>query len=194
LGRGAATRAVTGLLATVPRLARGRAIARSELLFHIASLIGASLAVQFAPTPNPGFAVASAALVITGVMFASVQRQQLRHHAFRSMLGSQAPRVDHELPDALLAEAERLASLGAYRMAIVVAASAVEVSVQRQPAVATTDAHLAWNRLAPTITAVRAHDHNPDESTLLSVLTQARVVIDEGHTGSPGEATELAPS
>lgn len=181
LGRGVATRAITGLLATVPALVRGRAIARSELLFHIASLIGASLAVQYAPTPTPGFAVSSLALVGTGVVFASVQRQQLRHHASRLLLGDQAPAVDRTLPRALLGEAHRLASLGGYRMAVVVAAVAVDVLVERQPSIGDTDEHRRWTQLLPMIADVRTHDDQPDETVLLAVLQTANAVIGEDH-------------
>ncbi|MEO7369997.1 MAG: hypothetical protein ABIZ69_03990, partial [Ilumatobacteraceae bacterium] len=74
LGSAVGTRTITILNASVPRLARARSIARSEFVFQLASLIGAILAVQFAPTPNAGFAVSSLVLVSVGFAFSFHQR------------------------------------------------------------------------------------------------------------------------
>ena len=133
LGGGVATRSITVLNASVPSLARGRTIARSELLFQIATLVGAALAVQYAPSPKPGFTVVSVLLIITGVAYGFGRRRSLREQASRMLAGDHAPAIDRALPTALLVEAQRLASLGAYRMAVVVAGSAVDVLAERDP-------------------------------------------------------------
>ena len=101
--------------------------------FQVATLVGAGSAVQLAPAPKPGFTAASAALLVAGLTYGFKRRLSLRAQASRALLGEHAPAVERALPNALLAEAERLASLGAYRMAVVVAESAVDVLVERQP-------------------------------------------------------------
>jgi len=131
LGRGVGTRAITILNAGVPRLARARAIARSELLFQGASLVGAMLAVQLSPSPNAGFAVSGILLTSTGLVFGFRRRHSLKQHTSRMLLGDHAPAVESTLPVALLAEAQRLALLGAYRMAVVIASSAVDILIER---------------------------------------------------------------
>lgn len=84
LGRGAASRTITVLNASAPSLIRGRTIARSELVFQVASLIGAGLAVQFAPSPASGFAVASVVLIGSGVVFGFSRRRSLAEHVARA--------------------------------------------------------------------------------------------------------------
>ena len=177
LGNGVAGRSIALLQSTVPTLARGRAIARSELLFQLAGLVGAGLAVQFAPSPKPGFAVASAVLVATGITYAVRTRRSLRQQASRIILGEQAPSIHRALPDALLDEADRLASLGAYRMAIVVAESAVHVVASRDgddPTRAT-----RWRELEPEIASVKQQDDQPRSDLVVEVLDVARHVVDE---------------
>ncbi len=178
LGQGVGTRAITILNASVPRLARARTIARSELLFQVASLLGAVLAVQFAPTPNAGFAASSAVLVMAGVAFGIRRRRTLRQHASRLLLGEHAPAIDRTLPDALLMEAQRLASLGAYRMAIVVTASAVDVLVEREPSLVGNPKYARWKDLAGELAEVRSQDEQPTERLVIEALELTEALID----------------
>lgn len=173
LGRGIGTRSITLLNASVAPASRARSIARSELVFQVASVVGAILAVQLAPTPNAGFAVSSVVLIGSGIAFGSRQRLVLKQHAARALLGEQAPAVHDALPDALLLEAQRLASLGAYRMAIVVAGSAVDVRVEREPLLAETPEYQLWRDLVPKLIEVRASDVQPADDVVEKVLTAA---------------------
>ncbi len=81
LGRSVATRALAVLNASVPLLARARSVARTELVFQVATLVGAILAVQLAPTPSTGFAVSSLALLAAGTAFGFRHRNSLRQQA-----------------------------------------------------------------------------------------------------------------
>ncbi len=177
LGRGVGTRAITILNATVPRLARARSIARSELLFQVASLTGALLAVQLASSPNAGFAASSVLLIAAGAGFGFRRRQILRHQAGRLLLGDHAPGVDVVLPEALVMEAQRLASLGAYRMAIVIASTAVDVLLEREPSRAQADAHAHWSNLRSRIAGVRSIEAQPAEALVVEVLTLAERLV-----------------
>jgi hypothetical protein len=177
LGNGIASRSIAVLQSTVVTLARGRVIARSELVFQLATLMGASLAVGLAVSPRPGFAVTSIVLIASGLAYAHRNRRSLREQASRLMLGEEAPAVDRPLPRALLIEAERLASLGAYRMAVVVADDAVQIALRR---VAVTDCSAAaqrWKALGERIATVKAHDDQPENELVVSVLNAAEEVV-----------------
>jgi hypothetical protein len=178
LGNGIASRSIAVLQSGVPTLTRGRVIARSELVFQVATLIGASLAVALAASPRPGFAVTSIVLLVTGVAYAHRNRQSLREQASRLMLGEQAPPIDRSLPRALLVEAERLASLGADRLAIMVADDAVQIAIRRA---ATTGAAtgMPWTALSERIATVRAHDDQPESELVVAVLSAAQQVVSE---------------
>jgi hypothetical protein len=180
LGRGVGTRAITVLNATVPQLGRARTIARSELLFQIASLTGAMLAVQYAPTPNVGFGVSSLVLVVAGATFGFHRRRKLRQDAARLLLGDDSPAVDRALPEALLKEAQRLALLGAYRMAVVIAAVAVDVLVERERHLTETPRYVRWATLAPDIAAVRLRDEQPAEKLVIEALAVAEGLVEAG--------------
>jgi hypothetical protein len=175
LGNGVSTRSIAVLQTTVPGLARTRTIARSELTFQLATLIGAGLAVQLAPTPRPGLAVAAVVLIVAGLVYARLTMRSLHQQASRLMLADQAPAVHRALPRALLEEAGRLASLGAHRMAIVVADNAVQIARQRHEA--TLD-EPGWERLVPAIAMVKASDDQPDADLVLAVLREAEYVVD----------------
>lgn len=184
LGRGVGTRAVTMLNATVPRLARARSIARSELMFQVASVVGAILAVQFAPGPNVGFALCSVVMIATAIVFAFRQRDVLRVDASRLLLGEHAPRVDRGLPEALLYEAKRLAALGAYRMAVVIADSAIDVLVGREPDMTGDPTYARWSELGEQVKLVRSSDQQPDEELVLNVLELAESLIEPADANS----------
>jgi hypothetical protein len=189
LGNGIASRSIAVLQSSVPTLTRGRVIARSELVFQLATLIGASLAVGLAASPRPGFAVTSVVLLAGGVIYAHRNRRSLREQASRLMLGEQAPATDRSLPRALLIEAERLASLGAYRMAIVVADDAVQIALRRAR---TADARAAarWSELKGSIATVKASDDQPESELAVAVLSAAEEVVDE--YAAPMRWTRLA--
>ena len=177
VGRGVGTRAITMLNATVPTLARARSIARSELLFQVASLIGAILAVQLAPTPAAGFAASSVVLIGAAAAFGYRQRLALRQQAARRLLGDQGPATDRALPEALVVEAQRLATLGAYRMAVVISATAVDLLVEREPGVVDGSAYRHWNALRTPLITVRSSDEQPDEEFVVEVLAVAEVLM-----------------
>jgi hypothetical protein len=178
LGNGIASRSIALLQTGVPTLTRGRVIARSELVFQVATLIGASLAVGLAASPRPGFAVTSIVLLATGLAYAHRTRRSLREQARRLMLGEQAPALDRSLPRALLVEAERLASLGAYRMAIVVADDAVQIAIRRAASRGTAAAR-RWTALSESIETVKVHDDQPDSELVVAVLSTADQVVSE---------------
>lgn len=177
LGRGIGTRSITLLNANVAPPTRARSIARTELVFQVSSLVGAILAVQLAPSPNAGFAVASVILIASGVAYGFRRRLVLKAHASRVLLGEQAPAVDRALPDALVLEAQRLAALGAYRMAIVVAGAAVDVLVEREPKLVDSAEHRRWRDLEPTCVAVRATDVQPADAVVADVLAVAERLL-----------------
>ena len=91
---------------------------------------------------------------------------------------------EHRLPEALLAEAGRLASLGAYRMAVVVAGSAVDVLVERQPPLQQDARYLAWHELGERIQAIRCSDEQPPSHLVIEILTDGRDLVDD-NTVSP---------
>ena len=183
LGGGIATRSINVLNASVPSLARGRTIARSELLFQVATLVGAGLAVQLAPTPRPGFTVASVVLLVAGLTYGFHRRRSLREQASRALLGETAPAIERALPHALLMEAERLASLGAYRMAVVVAGSAVDVLIERQPRLEHDSRHHSWRALDGRIQAIRCSDEQPASDLVVEVLAAAGELVNEFTVG-----------
>lgn len=177
LGRGIGTRSITLLNANVAPATRARSIARTELVFQVASLVGAILAVQLAPSPNVGFAVSSVILIASGVTFGFRRRLVLKAHASRLLLGEHAPAVDRPLPDALLLEAQRLAALGAYRMAIVVAGTAVDVLIEREPTLVDSSEHRRWRELQHVCVAVRASDVQPTDEVVSAVLASAERLV-----------------
>ena len=182
LGSGVASRSITVLHASVAVLARGRTIARSQLLFQVAGLLGACLAVQLAPAPRPGFAATSLVLIASAAAYASRSRVSLRVQASRMLLGDQAPSHHTSLPQSLLIEAERLAGLGAYRMAIVVADSAVRVLLQRR---APTDRHPRldeWTVLGARIADAAREDSHPASDLVEEVLAVANALIGDDPT------------
>lgn len=173
LGNGVASRSIAALQPRLPTIARARTIARSELVFQLATLVGAGLAVQLAPAPQQGFAVTSVVLIVAGVIYARRSRHSLRRQASRLLFGDQAPAYGRSLPQALVAEAVRLASLGAMRMAIVVADNAVEIAAQRHGA----SPSERYRRLADTIATVKLDDEEPTDDIALEVIEAAQVEL-----------------
>jgi hypothetical protein len=106
LGNGVATRSIAVMQTTAPPLARGGVIARSELSFQLATLLGAGLAVLLTPSPRPGRPVTAVVLVGTGAIYARLAPGSLRQQESRWIVGEQAPAISRTLPRALLIEAE----------------------------------------------------------------------------------------
>lgn len=172
LGGGVASREITLLYASVPSMARGRTIARSELLFQTATLVGACLAVQLAPSPKAGFTVSSLVLLMAAGFYASRRRASLRRQVTRVFMGDQALAVGEALPSALLAEAQRLAALGAYRMAVVVAELAVDIFIESRGGESGQQAE-AWRALEDYVAFVRRTDDQPASERVIEVLITA---------------------
>ncbi|HQV56626.1 MAG TPA: hypothetical protein PKV27_01350 [Ilumatobacteraceae bacterium] len=185
LSNSVATRTVDLLRSRTPALARGRVVARSELQFQLANVLGAVMAVWLTPTPTHGFLVVAAVLLIATAMYASRLRMSIRSEFARAVLGDQAPATGSVLPLALLKESERLAGLGAYRMAVVVADSAVRVIRKRDMLDSGDAAWAAWERLRPMVEQVVHNDTPPGSSTVLAVQSAARDVVNHSVTEHP---------
>ncbi len=127
LASSVASRTMDAVYAQVPDRVRGRVIAWVELVFQVANLLGAILAVSAAPSPRVGFAVCAVVLVAAGAATAARMRVSLRREAGRWLLGTPIASATLDLPHALLAEAVRVAERGEHRVAIVLADSAVRV-------------------------------------------------------------------
>jgi hypothetical protein len=152
-------------------------ISRSELLFQLANVTGAAIAVLVYPGPRVGFAAVAAALILGGVTYASHLRLTLRNEAGRWLLGRQ-PRTG-TLPLALLAEAMRFADQGDHYVAVVVADSAVRVLDARTKAPAESVAQPRWAALEEVVAAVAAGTLDPTGDTSLDVITAAAAVFAE---------------
>ena len=194
LAVGVGTRAVTILNASVPLLARGRSIARSELFFQVASLIGALLAVLLADAPSAGFAALSVVLIGAGLVFGFRRRHALRLDAAESPLGDDTSGADGTLPEALVLEAQRLAARGAYRMSVVVAALAVDVAREREPAIRQAPEYVGWEELRVDLLAVRADDVQPADRVVLEVLALADALVARAHPLVRNPSVEPPPS
>lgn len=189
LSNSVATRTIDLLRSRTPALARGRVVARSELQFQLANVLGAALAVWLTPTPTHGFLVVAAVLLVATAMYASRLRMSIRSEFARAVLGDQAPATGTVLPLALLKESERLAGLGAYRMAVVVADSAVRVIRKRDMLDHHNAAWNAWEQLRPLMERVVQEDEPPRSETVLAVQSAARAVVNNSIAEHP-EADE----
>ena len=133
LGGSVAARAMDALYGGVPHLMRGRIISRSELLFQLANVTGAAIAVLVYPGPRLGFAAVAALLTFGGLIYASRLRSSLRHEAGHLLLGHRPRAVTGGLPLGLLAEAMRFAEQRDHYVAIVVADSAKSTADSNVP-------------------------------------------------------------
>ncbi|MEP7048353.1 MAG: hypothetical protein ABI949_16800, partial [Ilumatobacteraceae bacterium] len=171
LGGSVAARAMDALYGGVPHLMRGRVIARNELLFQLANVTGAAVAVLVYPGPRVGFAAVAAALIVGGVFYASQLRLPLRHEAGRWLLGQRPRRPGDGLPLALLAEANQFALQGDHYVALVVADSAVRVLDARTQASSESIVQPAWDAMRECVAAVIA-------GRLAATAEESRAVID----------------
>ncbi len=186
LANSLSTRTVDVLVSEVPSLARGGVVARTELQFNVAALLGAVVAVWFTPAPRSGFAVVVVVLALGAMFYASKVGVRLRTEFVRLVVGEQAPDLDAVLPASLLRESERYAALGAYRLAVLTAGNAVEVLRQRG-AIDLDDEHLAtWDSThRPLIDDVRAHDRHPSSDEVEELQDAATALWRLARTSDP---------
>ncbi len=179
LGGSVAARAMDALYGGVPHLMRGRIISRSELLFQLANVTGAAIAVLVYPGPRVGFAAVALVLILGGVTYASELKMSLRHEAGRWLLGQRPRSATEGLPLALLAEAMRFAEQGDHYVAIVVADSSVRVLDARGPAHPDSAAQPQWDALAARIAAVVDGTFDPTADDSRAVIEAAGALIAE---------------
>ncbi len=193
LGGSIAARAMDALYGSVPHLMRGRIIARNELVFQLANVTGAALAVLVYPGPRVGFAAVAAVLILGGLTYAWELRLSLRHEAGRWLLGRRPLLATEGLPLALLAEALRFAEQGDHYVAVIVAESAVRVVDARSPASSDCSTQGAWEALAPDVAAVVAGTLEPTYETSRAVIEAAAAVIAERARARGGGSVDIAP-
>jgi hypothetical protein len=183
LGGGIASRAIDSMFGRyVSSFARGRVVARSEVRFQAAQVIGAAMPVLLAPGTRAGFGAVAGLLIAAGLMFASHSRISVRRVAGQLLLGSRRSSAHLALPSALLAEAERLARLGEVRMAIVVADSAMRVITARHDVNVSRVADRRWHDVEAAVHAVMSSDKQPDPAVLATVLEAVQALIDTATT------------
>jgi predicted MFS family arabinose efflux permease len=192
-GASVASRAVESLFGRmVPDVARGRVVARSELQFQIAQILGSTFPVLAAPGTRPGFAFLALALLVGGGLYAWRARVSVRHEAGRVLLGDEAPAIHLSLPSALVRESERLMGLGAYRMAVAVADASVRVLAERAPP---KGFDALWQPMTPLVHRVLRDDDLPLREEAAMVVAAARETVEaaeEHDAGSQADAERLA--
>jgi hypothetical protein len=183
LGGGIASRAIDSMFGRyVSSFARGRVVARSEVQFQAATVIGAALPVLLAPGTRAGFGAVAGLLIAAGLTYASRSRISVPGVAGQLLLSSRRSSVHLALPSALLAEAERLARLGEIRMAIVVADSAMRVIHARRDVNVSRVADQRWHDVEAAVQAVMSSDEQPEPAVLISVLVAVKGLIDTAIT------------
>jgi hypothetical protein len=183
LGGGIASRAIDSMFGRyVSSFARGRIVARSEVRFQAAQVIGAAMPVLFAPGTRTGFGAVAGLLIAAGLTFASRSRISVRRVAGQLLLGTRRSSAHLALPSALLAEAERLARLGEVRMAIVVADSAMRVIHARHDVNLSRVAGRRWHEVEAAVQAVMSSDQQPDPAVLVTVLDAVKALIETATT------------
>ncbi len=191
LGGSVATRAIDAIYGDVPHLMRGRIISRSELLFQLANVTGAAVAVLVYPGPRVGFAAVAVVLTIGGVFYATQLRQSLRKEAGRWLLRQMPRSATDGLPLGLLAEAMRFHEQRDHYVAIVVADSAVRVLDAREPTPADSIAQPAWKALEEKVAAVIEGTVDPTADDARAVIDAAGAVIAERRI--LGTGAEITP-
>jgi hypothetical protein len=182
LGTSVASRSMDAFYGRSPAPTRGRLIARSEVRFQIANLLGASVAVIATPTPRLGFGVVAVVLLVIGIAYASRARVSLRGDAL-GLLARRGARsadgdLDLELPAALLVEAERFAAIGGHRLAICVADCAVRAARAGAEGDCAPVEESRWERLAPTVVSVISSERSPSPAETTAILGAAREVVE----------------
>jgi hypothetical protein len=176
----------------VPHLMRGRVISRNELLFQLANVTGAAVAVLVYPGPRVGFAAVAVVLILGGATYASELRLSLRREAGFWLLGKRPLAETEGLPLALLAEAIRFAEQGDHYVAIVVAESAVRVVDARSAATPESETQSAWDHLGDDIAAVVAGTMDPTYDNSMAVIDAAGALISERAATRGGGALDVS--
>jgi hypothetical protein len=158
---------------------RGRVISRNELIFQLANVTGAAIAVLVYPGPRVGFAAVAVVLILGGITYASQLRMSLRKEAGRWLLGQSRRADNRALPLALLAEAIRFAEQGDRDVSVVVAAGAVRTLVARTAVVPASQAQVLWDSLAQTVDAVMAGTKMPAADDTTRIINAAAALIAE---------------
>jgi predicted MFS family arabinose efflux permease len=179
LGGSVAARAMDALYGGVPHLMRGRVISRNELLFQLANVTGAAVAVLVYPGPRVGFAAVALVLILGGVTYASELRLSLRREAGFWLLGKRPLAETEGLPLALMTEAIRFAEQGDHYVAIIVAESAVRVVDARSAATPESETQTTWDLLGGDIAAVVAGTMDPTYDNSMAVIDAAGALIAE---------------
>lgn len=204
LGGSVASRTMDVLYGRVPRLVRGRVISWSELIFQLANVVGAALAVLLYPGPRLGFAIVAATLIIGGFVYTSQVHVSWRYEAGRWLLSQPIHDGTEALSDMLLTEAIRFAEQGQHRVAVVVAESAVRVLEARFPGPDDSAAEANWAALAQTIGSVTAGTTVPAAEMSVAVIQAATALVAErsarsaepapdGPLATPTEPRPVAP-
>lgn len=176
LGGSVSARSIDVLYREVPHVIRGRVISRNELLFQLANVSGAALAVLVYPGPRVGFAAVAAGLMTGGLMYAWEVRLALRHEARRWLSGPRPQQV--ALPLALLAEAVRFKEQGDHDVSIVMADSAVRALAARDsPPLRNGAAN--WAAVRALVADVIAGRRVPEADDATAVLDAAAALIAE---------------
>lgn len=189
LGGSIASREMDAFYGRVPRLVRGRAIARAEFIFQLSNVTGAVVAVLIYPLPRVGYAAVAVVLVLGGLVYAAQLRLSLRREAGRWLLGERRHDDAADLSQVLLAEAMRFAEERDHRVAVVVADSAVRVMNTRNPAAERSDADHGWAALGESIDAVVNGTTIPTADLAVAVITAAQAVITQRSAVVSGERT-----
>jgi predicted MFS family arabinose efflux permease len=189
LGGSIAARTMDSLYGEVPHLMRGRVISRNELIFQLANVTGAAIAVLVYPGPRVGFAAVAVVLMLGGVTYASQLRMSLRKEAGRWLLGQRRRAASRALPLALLAEAIRFAEQGDHDVSVVVAAGAVRTLVARTATVPGSFTQEIWDSLTELVDAVvdGQRTATPEDSTRIVEAAAALIAERSFHVGEASE-------
>jgi predicted MFS family arabinose efflux permease len=179
LGGSVASREMDALYGRVPRLVRGRVIARAEVVFQIANVSGAAIAVLAYPGPRVGFAIVAAVLTVGGLVYASQLRLSLRQEAGMWLLGQRPGGAVEALPAALVAGAMRYAEQGEHSLAVAVAETAVRVLDTRSAAPAESVALDNWAALGNLVASVAAGTVEPTAEMSVAVIKAAAALVAE---------------
>jgi hypothetical protein len=166
------------LYGTVPPLVRGRAISRSELVFQLANVLGAALAVSLLPGPRLGFAAVALALLVAGTVYASQVRLSIRGEAGRWLLraGGSVDEPVEPLPRTLVDEAVRCVERNEFRAGVIVADSAIRV-LEAQIGRVAQQQRAPWTALEPFVQSVVTGEVRPGAAAAMAAIETADRIV-----------------
>jgi predicted MFS family arabinose efflux permease len=178
VGGSIATREMDALYGTVPPLVRGRAISRSELVFQLANVLGAALAVSLLPGPRLGFAAVALALLVAGSVYASQVRLSIRGEAGRWLLraGGSVDEPVEPLPRTLVDEAVRCVERNEFRAGVIVADSAIRV-LEAQIGRVAQQQRAPWTALEPFVQSVVTGEVRPGAAAAMAAIETADRIV-----------------